>query len=598
MGSVGRRIATILLFLLAAAAAVPGTARAGAIPVVGQLEIALCDGLACDVASIPDSRWKRVELTPEGLVEPLPHSKGLACVRLWFSLSNAAGFREPALLVTNPADAERVFLNGIPVGGGGTIAERFSTVPGPARVLRIPPGALREGPNLLTMKVLFAEKNVELFDGPLLIGEFDRLKLRAERLRTPAIGLEAAFLAMFGLIIAFYLFLILKGVVRSDYLLFTAFTSCYAVTFLLGSSLLHEIGLSGPAIEQLQAVLMPTTSLLMLALVTSATGASHGPVFWLFAAASAAFIVLNAALPPLTALYALAEPRQVYLALVGVYYLVVSAANVVRRRDDSVAILVGILAYAVGSRVEVFWGLQFRDYSMGIFVLCMLFALVSRHARMQNRLIRLSSSLLDAHEEERKRIARDIHDSVGQSLLALKLRLQMLSSSVSGGEGLPPGTLDGLVRDASAIIEEVRRTSMDLRPSFIESMSLVEAVSWYAGSFMERSGIELNVLGGENSFPDPPPRTRDNLYRALQEMLTNARKHSHATRIEISLFRSGSKLVLEVTDNGTGFDPSASTRPGIGLETIRERAELLGGSCRMRGAPGRGTTITLEVPLQ
>jgi signal transduction histidine kinase len=139
---------------------------------------------------------------------------------------------------------------------------------------------------------------------------------------------------------------------------------------------------------------------------------------------------------------------------------------------------------------------------------------------------------------------------------------------------------------------------MDLRPSFIESMSLVEAVSWYAGSFMERSGIELNVLGGENSFPDPPPRTRDNLYRALQEMLTNARKHSHATRIEISLFRSGSKLVLEVTDNGTGFDPSASTRPGIGLETIRERAELLGGSCRMRGAPGRGTTITLEVPLQ
>ncbi|HEY5995571.1 MAG TPA: sensor histidine kinase, partial [Candidatus Deferrimicrobiaceae bacterium] len=321
--------------------------------------------------------------------------------------------------------------------------------------------------------------------------------------------------------------------------------------------------------------------------------------FWLFVAASAVFILLNALLTPLTALSTLAGPRQVYLALVGIYYVAVSAANVVRRREDSVTILVGILAYAIGSRIELFWGLQFRDYSMGIFTLCMLFALVSRHARMQNRLIRLSSSLLDAHEEERRRIARDIHDSVGQSLLALKLRLQMLSSKGSSpGETLPPGTLDGLVKEASGIIEEVRRTSMDLRPAFIETMSLVEAIGWYAGAFMERSGIELNVLGGEHAFPDPPPRTRDNLYRALQEILTNARKHSRATRIDVSLFRSGPKLILEVTDNGRGIDLAGDRKQGIGLDTIRERAELLGGTCRVRGAPGRGTTITLEVPLQ
>lgn len=592
------RIATLLVLLLAAAAIATETPRAESVPVVGQLEIAPCDNLACDIAAYPPSRWQRVELTRDGLIEPLPHSKGLACIRLAFTLPPGANFREPALFVSNPADAEEVLLNGIPIGGGGKIAERFVTVPGPARVLRIPQGVLREGTNRLAMRVLFAEKNVELLDGPFRIGEFDRLRLRAERARTPAIGLEAAFLAMFGLIIAFYLFLILKGVVRSDYLLFIAFTACYAITFLLGSNLLHEFDLSGQAIERLHAVLLPTTSLLMLALVTSVTGSSHGLLFGLFAAASASLIVLNAVMTPLAALYGLTGPRKAYLALVGGYYLAVSARNVIRRRDDSIAILVGILVYVVGSRIEVFWGLQFRDYSMGVFILCMLFALVSRHARMQGRLISLSSSLLDAHEEERRRIARDIHDSVGQSLLALKLRLQMLASSASGGERLPSGTLDGLVKDASGIIEEVRRTSLDLRPSFIESMTLVEAVSWYAGSFMERSGIELQVLGGDNAFPDPPPRTRDNIYRALQEILTNARKHSKATRIDVSLFRSGSRLVLEVTDNGTGIDPAPRRRTGIGLETIRERAELLGGTCRVRGTPGRGTTITLEVPLQ
>jgi signal transduction histidine kinase len=591
------RLVAILIVLLAGAIVAPATGHARSVPVVGKLAIAICDNLSCDFAGYPGSGWKTVELIREGLVEPLPHSKGLACIRLEFVYPPGEEFREPALLVSNPADAEQVFLNGIPIGGEGTIAERFATVPGPARVLRIPPGALRAGRNLLTMKVLFAEKNVELFDGPFRIGEYDRLKLRAERLRTPAIGLESAFMTMFGLILAFYLFLILKGVVRTDYLLFMAFIATYALTFLTGSNLLYGFGLSGPVLEQLQAVLTPTTSLLMLALITSVTGAPFRLIFGLSAAASASFILLNIVMTPLSALYILSTPRKAYLALVGAYYLVVSLASVARRRDDSIAILIGVVAYAVGSRIEVFYGLQMRDYSMGVFILCMLFALVSRHARMQDRLIELSSRLLDAHEEERRRIARDIHDSVGQSLLALKLRLQMLSANVAGGEPLPAGTLDGLVKDASGIIEEVRRTSMDLRPSFIESMSLVEAISWYAGSFMERSGIELKVLGGENAFPDPPPRIRDNLYRALQEILTNARKHSQATRIDVSLFRSGNRLILEATDNGTGIDLSGERRPGIGLDTIRERAELLGGTCRVKGAPGRGTTITLEVPL-
>lgn len=597
--TVARPLLATLAFLLALAAPGPGmSGEPDPVPLVGRLEVAICERLPCDLPPPGDPHWDAVGLGPSGLDRSLPHSKGVGWVRLEFRIESPGEIDDPALLVSNPADAEEIHVNGAYIGGGGTVAERFVTVPGPARVVPIPKGLLQPGSNTLLMKVLFAERNVDLLDGPFRIGELDRLRLKAERMRAPAIGMEAAFLTLFGLILAFYTFLILKGVVRSDYLLFIGFTAVYATTFLFGSNLFHELGLTGPRMEKLHSVLTPLTSLLMLGLVTSVTGAPYGLVFRLFAAAAAGFVLMTAAMTPLSALYLLSEPRQVYLVLAGLYYLAVSTVALVRRREDAPVILLGVLVYSVGSRIELFWGLQMRDYSMGIFILCMLFALVSRHARMQARLVELSSRLLDAHEEERSRIARDIHDGVGQSLLALKLRLQMLASKSGAGAPLPADTLDGLAKDANAIIEEVRRTSMDLRPSFIDSMSLREAVEWYAGAFMERSGIELRVLEGEEPLPDPPPRVKDNLYRALQEILSNARKHSKATRIDISLFGSGRNLVVRVTDNGVGIGPTEGRKRGIGLETMRERAELLGGTCVVEGAPGRGTTVTMEVPVR
>ncbi|HEY5995416.1 MAG TPA: ATP-binding protein, partial [Candidatus Deferrimicrobiaceae bacterium] len=124
------------------------------------------------------------------------------------------------------------------------------------------------------------------------------------------------------------------------------------------------------------------------------------------------------------------------------------------------------------------------------------------------------------------------------------------------------------------------------------------AVEWYAGSFMERSGIELCIHGGEEALPELSERVKDNLYRALQEILSNVRKHSGATLVHVSLYRNGRNLLLKVTDNGSGIDPSMQRKGGIGLETMRERAELLGGACMVEGIPGRGTTVTIEVPLK
>lgn len=565
----------------------------------GRLYSVVCDNSACEIPPVGDPHWDCVILTPSGVDRPIKHKEGVGWIRLEFNLDNAARWRRPTLLISYPADAEQVFINGIFAGGEGVIGTRYETVPGPARVIDLPQGALRTGQNVLAMKVLFATRNVDYFDGPFLLGSGNRVRLAAERMQLPVIGMEAAYLSLFALIIVFYTLLLSKTGVRLDYILFIAFTAIYSLNFFLGSRTFHILGYGGYLPDQLNTILSVVTSLLMVSLITAVTGATFGLAYILLAAATVGFIGLYAILPSLTAMTLLAGPRKVHLALLGLYYIVVSVRSVLNRRIDSIPVLAGVIVYVIGSRSEEFWGMNFRDLSMGGFTLCMLYTLTSRHARMQSRLVTLSSRLLDAHEEERRRIARDIHDSVGQSLLAMKLRLQMLSSKADpSGDTLPPETLDGLVKETSAILEEVRRTTMDLRPSFIEKMTLMEAVEWYAGSFMERSGIELLVHGGEEPLPELPGRIKDNLYRALQEILSNVRKHSGATLVHVSLYRDDRTLVLRVTDNGSGIELPDERHAGIGLETMRERAELLEGKCTIEGIPGRGTTVTIEVPLK
>jgi signal transduction histidine kinase len=496
----------------------------------------------------------------------------------------------------HPADAERVFLNGEPAGGLGDIKPRYATATAGPRVLPLPRAALREGPNEIVFSSLLAGLNARFSMGPFLLGERIEVQAAAERLFHPIIATEAAFFSMFIVVFLFYGFLVLKRVVRSDYLFFMAFIALYAASFSLGSNFLHRDQVVEAGYVHAQAILGSLRTLVMLGLVTRVTGNRFGPVFRFFAAVAAGFLVLDLLLPPLTALTALDAPRKLLLAALGVYYLVVSASAVRQRREDAVPVLTGVAVYVAGSRLDLFWGVAVRDYALAAFALCMLYALTSRHARLRNRIEEISTRLLDAHEVERRRIARDIHDGVGQSLLALRLKLQKLAAAAGKG-GLAPARppLDALAGDTEIILEEVRRLSMDLRPSFVESMSLKDLLQWYGSSFAEARGLDFHLRDGSVSVPDPGPRVKDNLYRIYQEILTNVAKHAAASRVEVSLSREGRFLVLQVADDGRGF--SGTGGGGIGLETMQERAELIGGRCLWESAPGRGTKVRVEVEV-
>jgi signal transduction histidine kinase len=564
----------------------------------GPLHIAQCDEAACELPGEEDPRWVPLRLAASGLDRPLPHREGTAWVRLAFTLPASPGYADPALLLSRPADAEEVFLNGVRMGGEGRVGISYVTASDAPRVVLLAPRELRAGENELALRVLFSGKNARAFDGPLWLGERDRIVAEAEVLSRPLLLKESAFLSVFALLLAFYAFLISRGAVGGDDVLFIAFTGVYALEFLLGSHLLSLAGLAAPWMDRVRVVLAASRAPLMLFLVTSATGSRRGWVFGSLCAVGVTFVVLYALLPMLTGLVVLAAPRKAFLTVLGLYCVILAAKAVLDRRRESLPILAAVTAWVVGSRGELLWGLNTRDYAVAAFALCMLSALGARHARLGRRVLEVSSRLLAAHEEERRRIARDIHDGVGQSLLALRLRLQMMASKTRAGSAPSAEAMDALAHDAVATVEEVRRTTLDLRPSFIDSMSFVEAMRWYAESFEVRHHLEVQIHEGKDLPPDLPGRLKDNLYRVYQEILANAAKHSKATQVVVSVFRQGGKLFLQVADNGVGFMVSEERRDGMGLATMRERAELLGGICSVDSRPGGGTRVTVEVPIQ
>ncbi len=597
-----RLVLTALLLLLPAlAAGAPPEPLEGetapALTLSGSLFVTRCDCISCGPPTDPGIRWDEIKLGPEGISRSLKHRVG-AWVRIPFTLDDPARFQRPALLITRSGDAEEVYLNGRLVGGEGKVTPPFILAPAAPRVVTLPTDLLVGGANLLEIKVLFMQRNAGAFRGPLRIGERREINQEARERGTTILLTETAFLSMFVFLVLFYGLLLSKGVRRPEYVFFSLFTALYAVTFLLGSYLFSLGGWSPPFLAHLLDILNQGLVLIMLPLVASATGSRFGVAFWSFFGVGAAFLALEGVAPALFLREEITGPRLLFLGLLGAYYLLMAVGAVAARRREAIPILLGIGAYVAGSRVEAFWGVSLKDYGVAAFALFMLYALVSRHARLKNRINEVSTRILDAHEEERRRIAREIHDGLGQGLLALRLRLQLLANRGRGGEPVPPQALEEVAEQTRSLLEEVRRTTTDLRPSFVEDSGLVEAMRWYAANYWGQPGIEVEVHQPADPLPEIPGRVKDNLFRIFQEALANAARHSGGTRVDVSIFTTGKgRLVMQVADNGEGFDLGAARGKGYGLTTLRERAELLGGDCQVRSSSGRGTTVTVEVPL-
>jgi signal transduction histidine kinase len=228
-----------------------------------------------------------------------------------------------------------------------------------------------------------------------------------------------------------------------------------------------------------------------------------------------------------------------------------------------------------------------------------------RHQRardLQNTedLQRLSAKLITAQEEERRSIARELHDEVGQVLTAIKVELALAQNAIDAAGG-PPRILEDARSIADGALQTVRDLSQLLHPAMLDDLGLPAAIDWHLQSFGKRHDIRVQLLH-ERMDERLLPETEAAAFRIVQEALTNAARHAQATSCRVYLQRLPNTVLITIEDDGVGFDATevswSGARRGLGLLGIRERVAQLRGTLRLESSPGKGTRVTVELPAQ
>jgi signal transduction histidine kinase len=210
----------------------------------------------------------------------------------------------------------------------------------------------------------------------------------------------------------------------------------------------------------------------------------------------------------------------------------------------------------------------------------------------------LSRQLLEVQEAERRHLARELHDEIGQLLSTVNLNLQALKGSCDPG-GRP--RLEENIRIVENVLQQVRNLALDLRPSMLDDLGLVATLRWYADRRAHQAGFTLHFAAA-SSGTRLPPDLETVCYRVAQEALTNVARHAKARRVWVEFHQDEQEVRLQVRDDGVGFDRAAVRRraeqgASLGLAGMQERVELMGGLIHVESSPGRGTTIRVRFPV-
>jgi signal transduction histidine kinase len=214
----------------------------------------------------------------------------------------------------------------------------------------------------------------------------------------------------------------------------------------------------------------------------------------------------------------------------------------------------------------------------------------------------MMSRLLKTQEDERRRISRELHDELGQSLMVLKLRLRSLSQKLSPNQLPLKQECEGILEYINEVVENVRRISQDLSPSILENLGLAAAL----GNLLDQYKKYYLITGSWEALgllnPALSSEAQTNIYRIFQEVFTNIKKHSNASQVTVNVNKNHDKITFMIADNGQGFvfqqhrDRPAGKK-GLGLFSLDERVRFLGGALEIRSEAGSGTKIFFDIPF-
>jgi signal transduction histidine kinase len=230
--------------------------------------------------------------------------------------------------------------------------------------------------------------------------------------------------------------------------------------------------------------------------------------------------------------------------------------------------------------------------------LMLLAAVISDRQRTEEMLRGVSGKLIDAQEQERQRIGRDLHDDICQRLSLVALEIQQIKKDPPDSALEMSRRMDGLWKQTSEISNDIQALSHELHSAKLEYLGIVGAMRGFCAGFCEQGGVEVDFSSRDLPDPLPSPEISLCLFRVLQEALHNASKHSGVRHFEVLLWGRTGEIHLAVSDSGAGFDPEAALKGrGLGLISMKERARLVGGTISIESKPMGGTTIHVRIPL-
>jgi PAS domain S-box-containing protein len=217
--------------------------------------------------------------------------------------------------------------------------------------------------------------------------------------------------------------------------------------------------------------------------------------------------------------------------------------------------------------------------------------------RSKEELQELATESHAAREQEQSRIARELHDELGQALTALKMMVAWVDQKTGRADLELARRLDRMAKLIDNTLEATRRISAELRPLILDDLGLVPAIESVIEGFVERTGVHVDLAADDDL--ELGDARKSAVFRIVQESLTNVARHAKATRVDVRIGRDDGAIAIDVRDDGVGFDMNApQSRRSRGLLGMRERAYLLGGTLEITSAPGKGTALAVRIPIR
>jgi PAS domain S-box-containing protein len=221
---------------------------------------------------------------------------------------------------------------------------------------------------------------------------------------------------------------------------------------------------------------------------------------------------------------------------------------------------------------------------------------VTERVRAREELASFAAESAGVREQEKSRIARELHDELAQSLTALKMDTIWLREHVPAQDGAAQEKIAQMLQMLDSAVASTRRIAADLRPLVLDDLGLVPALEWVVQNFMQRTGVPCELQVDESLELEEPFAT--GVFRIVQESLANVAKHAQASEVVVELQPRGGMLLLRVQDDGVGFRPSDPRKPqSLGIVGLRERAHLMHGELKVESSPGAGTRVEARIPL-